>query len=214
MRIEFLDDWEESRHLDSVRLNGRRLSRAVVVAVNPALDRDATKAYLDRRKDGLDSIGVEVDGRHLVIVGKGLPAVGQRDALEISGRAARFLYRENEPNEFVEGFSETARGKSGAAYLLGGMAIGGIGAYLATLAGFTAFPIGLSMIFCGVAAGLLAQAGRGAVGGFLASNRPADFKVTNRLADPSTRQISELEKRAIVGEGVLRLASGFEEANA
>lgn len=200
--------------MDSVRLNGRRLSRAVVVAVNPALDRDATKAYLDRRKDGLDSIGVEVDGRHMLIVGKGLPAAGSGDALEISGKAARFLYRENEANDFSEGFSETARGKLGAAYLLGGLAVGGIGAYLATLAGLIAFPIGLSMVVCGIAAGLLALAGRGAVGGFLAGKKPVDFKVTNRLADPYTRQIPDFEKRSIVGEGGMRMAFGFEELHA
>lgn len=200
--------------MDSVRLNGRQLSRAVVLPVNPALDRDAAKIYLDMRKDGLDSVGVEINGRHMVVVGKGLPEVGKGDRLEIGGKAAQILYRENETNDFKEGFRETAKGNKGAAYLLGGLAVGAVGAYVATLAGVVAFPIGLSMVACAVAGGLLAVVGRGLIGGLLADKKPMDLSVTERLADPGIKQISRIKKQAIIGDGSSRMALLAGSANA
>lgn len=198
--------------MDSVRLNGRQLPRAVVLPVNPALDRDAVKTYLEMRKDGLDSIGVEVGGQHLVLVGKGLPQIGKADRLEISGKAALHLYQENEINEFKEGFSETAKGNKGAAYLLGGLAAGGIGAYLATLAGFLTLPIGISMVAGAVAIGVLAVLARGLIGGLLASRAKVDFSVPERMTDPAIRQITKTQRHTIVGDGSMKVAMGDQDS--
>ncbi len=190
--------------MDSVSLNGRRLSRAVVVPVNPALDRDAVKAYLDIRKDGLDSIGIEVNGQQMVVVGRDLPKLGKGDRLELGSKAAQMLYQENETNSFSEGLVETARSNKGAAYLLGGFAAGGVGAYLATLAGFLVLPIGISMIAGAVTFGLLAVGVRAAIGGWFAKDNKVDLSVTERMSDPSFRQVSSIEKQTMIGNASVK----------
>ncbi|MBM3274277.1 MAG: hypothetical protein FJZ00_03935 [Candidatus Sericytochromatia bacterium] len=173
--------------MEVVRLNGRPLP-AVVVAVNPAIDRDASHSYLSYRKDGLDTIGVEAAGRHLVLSGKGFPErLKTSDRLEISGQAAKVYYQENEVNTFSEGFFETVQSDRGAGYLIGGL-IGGAGiAYGAILLGLMTFPVALAMLGVGIVGALASVTGVGIFGGLKARNRATDFKIIERLSDPNTK---------------------------
>jgi hypothetical protein len=173
--------------LEVVRLNGRPLP-AVVVAVNPTLDRDSTHSYLSYRKDGLDSIGVEAVGRHLVISGKGFPKeLKSSDRLEISGQVVKVYYQENETNDFSEGFLETVQSNKGAGFLIGGL-VGGAGiAYVGTLLGLMTFPIALGMLGVGILCAIASVAGVGIIGGLNARNRPTDYKIIDRLSDPNTK---------------------------
>ncbi len=166
-----------------VRLNGKPL-RAAIVPINPALDRDATKAYLGFRKDGLDSLGVEVKGQHMLLVGRGFPEkLETGDRLEIGSQAAHILYGENEVNDFSEGFLAAAQSNKGAAGLLGGLALGAGAAYAASLFGLLTLPVFLSMLIFGTGAALLGVALVGGIAGLKADDNQIDLTVTNRLAD-------------------------------
>lgn len=175
----------QEENLEGVRLNGRTIA-ASAVRVNPVLDRDATKAYLGFRKDGLDSIGVEVKGRHMVVVGRGFPAnIDAGDRLELSGETARVLYQEQEVNDFGEGFAGALRGPVGGAYLLGGALAGAGAAYTFSLVGWITFPIVPALLVCAAVGAFLALGLLGTFKGLGARLRPVDLSVTNRLAEPS-----------------------------
>ncbi|MBM3266599.1 MAG: hypothetical protein FJZ01_03035 [Candidatus Sericytochromatia bacterium] len=167
-----------------VRLNGKPL-HGMVIPINPALDRDATKAYLEFRKDGLDSVGLEVKGQHVLLVGKGFPrSIDKQDRLELGSDAARILYAENEVNDFSEGFVNAAQSERGAAGLLGGLAVGAFGAYLASVFGLLTLPVFLSMLIFGVAAAIVGVGAVGAMAGFKAHHNDISFQHVDRLKAP------------------------------
>lgn len=148
--------------LEPVKLNGRPLP-VRVVPVNPALDREAVKAYVDRFKDGLDSIGVEAGGHRYVLAGIGLPKglanrLENGDRLTIGTVAAKILFQENEDNSPVE-YAKEILGRRGPAFIVGGFLFGAVVGYLGTLFGLVSLPVVFSVATLGIGCAALAMIG-------------------------------------------------------
>lgn len=110
----------------SIKIKDKEYNNLDLHQVKEGVSLEEAQAVLEAQKDGLDTLGVEIDGEKYLITGKGIQA-DVLDAVEIEGQAAgKVAFVEQENNTFSEGFQAARPYTLGTAVIAGPLT--GIGA--------------------------------------------------------------------------------------
>lgn len=120
----------------SIGINGQQYSNLELRQVKEGVSLKEAQQTLAQQKDGLDAVGVNIEGIDYLITGTGINAK-EGDAITIEGHAAgKVAFVENEDNTFGEGWQKGLRKKmggleksvGGAGFVLQNGLIEGVGA--------------------------------------------------------------------------------------